>query len=47
MCSIRELLMNEDCSTNSVVDETAVKQLLNTVGNLMDEEKNKSRIGAL
>ena len=47
MCSIHDLLMNGNCSTNSVVDETAAKQLMNTVGNLMDEEMNKSRTGAL
>ena len=47
MCSIHNLLVNGDCSTNSVVDETAVKQLVNTVENLMNEEKNKSRAEAL
>ena len=47
MCSIHELLMNGDCSTNSFVDENAGKQRMNTVGNLIDEEKNKSRTEAV
>jgi len=44
---LHEDLMNEGCSSESVIDDSSIQQLLQTVTNQMDEERKRSRTGSL
>jgi len=43
LCSLHKLIMNEQCSTDSVLGDTAMQQAMTTIANLMDEEKKNSQ----
>jgi hypothetical protein len=47
LSSLYEQLMNADCPTDMVLQDSAIQQLLDTVSNLMDEQNRKSRTGRL
>lgn len=47
MCSLQALLIDTDCSNVDVLEDTAIRDLRKTISNAMDEERRKSRTGAL
>src|SRR6218665_2119837 len=44
---LQALLIDTDCSNVDVLEDTAIRDLRKTISNAMDEERRKSRTGAL
>ena len=47
MISLQALLLDTDCSNDNILEDTAIRDLRKTISNSMDEERRKSRTGAL
>ena len=47
MSSIHEQLLNGECATDSILGEAIVQTFMTTMGDIIDEQKQKSPTGKL